>query len=248
MIQGDIEGVKNFVRRYGDREIFLIACRRDGELNELIQMIKNDCGSINLIQQNNSVTRRGYIQLPSGEHRNFEINGELLLELPSGDNYLYFEDGLRAKFRVIPGNREIIWLPESPEDENFVAVPSDHFFMKLPEIDEFFCCVNDFEVRREPLPGEFTHQEAEQLLQNKYAGKQWRLPHLMEVHKILKDSASGSKGFYGTDFPHEGYLLLANGLFYDLKRCRMVSEVPAGRAKLLPAKSSGDLKLIRVEK
>ncbi len=206
----------------------------DPVLQSMIENIRKKQGVLYLTK--NTVPWQGKIKctLEDGKVETLSTDDAGKINLPAGECKITLDNGIKMYFRIIPGSREVINIPDTeniPDHPLIKTIPADHFFIDLPGVGETFCHLPEFSIYPYRISQKFTHQEAEKVIRefNRKTAGSWSLPNAAQLHKIWNHRISGKSDFYGVPVPGKAVILLNNGEFFDPLFLKVSRRAPSSR-------------------
>jgi hypothetical protein len=222
---GDAEKMDMVLHRCRRLVFFDDACRRDPILAKRFWQIEQKVGTVWLLSDSGG--RKGKLRHPDGSVKEVDVGDNSAWELPAGDYQLRLDDGVNAKFNVLPGAEVRIDLPAVLASVDEKVIPQDHFFIEISGYGNVRCLLSAFVICKYAGRGYFTPERAAMIIKGKNtADQQWRLPHAAELMKVWSDN-----NFYGVE-KCSGPVLLHNGDLFDPATLQIIKNNSGGGGEL----------------
>ena len=230
-------------------EFFNGAMKNNTDFRNMIGNIQKNQGAVYFVKGN--VPWQGSIRYTSADGKSETVSTDDTgkVSLPAGECRVTLDNRIKMYFRIIPGSREEITVPETaivPPHPLIKTIPADHFFMDIPGVGEAFCRLPEYSVYPYRISQKFTHKEAEKIIAglNKQSTVTWKLPNAAQLYKIWNHKLSGEADFYGVPVPGKAVILLNNGEFFDPLSLKVSRGAPSdkGVIYLVSTKQSDDKK------
>ncbi len=221
--------------RISRNEFFPGAVHHDPALKNLVEIIGKKSGSIYFYQANQPW--KAPVSVMDGNGKTFTLapNDVGRIDLPAGEVTVTFANGVRMYFRIVPGSRESVAVPEIQFNDPAVKViPADHCVLDIPGVGETFCSLPEFFVLPVRITEKFTHKEAEKIIAGlkKSYPFSWQLPSAAQIYKIRNRKKSLPGSFYGLPLVENSPILLRNGEFFDPAAKRVSPKMPDSKGVL----------------
>ena len=223
---------RNIIDRCRRWQSFEQSCRYDKRLAMMVRLIDDSMGLVRFNSKSDHSSRPGRLLMPDGTEKNINAAENITRELPAGDYKLLLDDGLKMRFRIVPGGSYFLDLPAPAAPDSGCVIAGDHFFRTVTGSEKIRCILPPFVIKKYRYPGKFNLPQAQAILERYNNGKNsWRLPYAVELQKVWNDG-----DFYG--LPVEpGLVLLQNGDYFDPRSGEVIHQ---------DAAKSGALYLIKV--